>query len=110
MRKLEVKMIKLIKGQKAGSCGENTFVDIVPVAGAMGDDIEKYCAEVILHCTIIARLFICKHSGNVLSYSFDHGGCCTNTTKSRMNALASAFGLDNVTQKAGVWWHKGKRF
>lgn len=110
MRKLEIKMIELIKNQKAGFCGDNTFVDIVPVTGAMGNDADKYCAEIVLHNTTITRLFICKKSGNVLSYSFDHGGWRTNTTKSRLNALASAFGLDNVAQKAGVWWHNGERF
>lgn len=104
MRKIEQKMIANIRSFKAGAVGGNTFVDFLPVAGSMGNDPDKTCCIVVLYNTEIARLFIDKTTGRVLDYSYDHGGYRTPTTKSRINAIAQAFGLRGVYQKNFSWF------
>ena len=110
MRIIEIQMINRIINNKPGLCGNNTFVDFVPVAGAMGNNPDVTCASVTLYETEIARLFIDKRTGRILSHSFNHGGDKTNTIKSRINALARHFGLEQVYQKNFVWYRGNEPF
>lgn len=107
MRKIEIKMIEMIKAAKTGSCGGNTFVDIIPVTGHLGNDPDRYCAEITLYNSVIARLFINRTNGKVERHTFDHNGFRSNTTKSRLNAIAQGFGLDSITQKNFRWYRNG---
>lgn len=52
-----------------------------------------------LHYTDIARVYVRE---NVIVIT--NGGYCTNTTKSRINALATAFGFPRVYQKDFAWY------
>ena len=103
MRKIEHNMIQAIRDGKVWSNG-NTVVDIVPVMGSLGNDPDKYCAEVYLHgsniaCLIINRLDSCVEFCNITSTGYR-----TNVTKSRINALIQAFSTRyiGVVQKKGA--------
>lgn len=110
MRKPEKQMIDRIINGNAGICGNNTFVDFMPVSGAIGNNLDVTCAIVTLYNTEIDRLFINNKTGEILSHSFDHGGYRTATTKSRLNALAQFFRLEKIVQKGCVWYRNNKPF
>ena len=120
MRKIEHDMIQAIRDGKVWS-KDNTVVDIVPVMGSMGNDPDKYCADVYLHGSNIARLIIRKERNHSVKGHGIHAadaywhpriecievsfaGYQTNTTKSRINALIQAFSINciGVVQKKGA--------
>jgi hypothetical protein len=87
MRKIESQMIAAIKAGKDLKVA-NTEVIACPNV-----------VDVFLHGNLIARI------GETWIELFD-GGWQTRTTKSRLNALLSAFGMDGerIFQKKGEWF------
>lgn len=81
MRKIEREMIQAIIDRKDWHKA-NTSVDITPMY-----------AEICLHGHLIA-----KYNLNTMELHISHQGWTTNTTKSRLNSLASF-----VTGKYAVW-------
>jgi hypothetical protein len=87
MRKIESQIIAAIKGNK------NLKVSNSEVISCTNS------SDVYLHGNLIARI------GETWIELFD-GGWQTRTTKSRLNALLSAFGMDGerIFQKKGEWF------
>jgi hypothetical protein len=87
MRKIESQMIAAIKANKDWKLDNTEVVTCTNVA------------DVFLHGNLIARI------GETWIELFD-GGWQTQTTKSRLNAILSAFGLphEGIFQRKGEWF------
>ena len=102
MRKIEAKMIDTINKQQSEADGKPTgIMGVIDsyvfgntwVRTAIREDLQ-IVTTVYLHGNMIAQF-----SGN--NWGFKMCGWPTNTTKSRINALAAAFGRDGVYTKDG---------
>ena len=91
MRRIEEKMIDAINYRKNWAC-DNTMVEID------GDEI-----VVKLHFHPIAK--IGKNSIQISSCGYR-----TKTTKSRLNAILSHFGVERIYQKDFVWYINNELF
>ena len=98
MRKIESDMITVIKNQRDAvalreeSRISNTLGNTQVTTGLREDG--KIVTSVYLYGYLIAQ-------GDAFTWSFKMCGFPTRTTKSRINALAFAFGRDGVKTKAG---------
>lgn len=61
--------------------------------------------KMFLHGHKIAEL---NHIDNTITLW--NCGYKTNVTKERLKGILSAYGLDKISQKAGVWYRAGKEF
>ena len=108
MRKIELEIIATIKNQRdavalrEASRMENTLANTRIVTGLREDGKDgKVITAVYLHGNMIAQ-------GDAFSWGFKMCGWPTPTTKSRINALASAFGHAGVSTKKGKHYSGNK--
>lgn len=94
MRVCEHKMVSNMKSLKSGKCSSNTKTVV------WGGGVTVY-----LHGHAIARWQADK---GVLTVS--DCGWQTATTKSRLNAILSAFKCGYIHQSKFVWYHNGEKF
>ena len=96
MRKIEQAIIAAMKEGKALKSGSRDEVRIVNPQGAA-----IYC----LHGTPVA---VWNPVARLLVLGVDGGKWSTNTTKSRINSIARAFGAQGIHQKDFSWtWDDG---
>lgn len=98
MRKIEEAMIRAILKRQSWT-GSNTEV---VVASALDHDLIR----VYLHRNLICELHVYQ---SWFLVRFDHCGWLTNTTKSRLNALAYHLGFDPIRQIDGEWYWAGDK-
>ena len=96
MRVCEAKMIAAIKSGKSAVCGSNTRVVF-----------NGHVASVYLHGNVIAEVSVGYQTVCVCR---DDCGWRTVTTKSRLNALADAFGCERIYQHDHVWYIGGNKW
>ena len=105
MRKIEQQMITTIRDQRdavallEASRMEKTLANTRIVTRLRGDD--KVITTVYLHENVIAQ-------GDAFSWGFKMCGFPTLTTKSRINAIAKAFGRAGVSTKNGKHYSGNK--
>ncbi len=101
MRKLEEKMIELIKDKTSGRSGKNTEIKIVRL------DIAKDSrAEILLHGNLIATYYYMEDI--IFLYT---AGWTSRTTKSRLNSLLNGLGfIQSVKQKNFKWYVCDREF
>ena len=109
MRKIEAKMIDVInKQQKEAKSKPLGFMGVVDsqvfgntwVRTHVREDLQTV-TTVYLHGNLIAQ-------NGVMGWGFKMAGRPTNTTKSRINALAKFFGREGVHTKAGKHYSDDK--
>lgn len=105
MRKIEAKMLEIIRNQRdavalrEASRLSKKLGNTTIVTGLREDD--AVITTVYLYENIIAQ-------GDAFSWGFKMAGWPSHTTKSRINALAIHFGRDGVYTKAGKHYSGGK--
>ena len=98
MRKIEEAMIRAVKAHS--SWGQSNTQVIV--SSASDHDLIR----VYLHDNLICDLHVYQ---SWFLVRFDHCGWLTNTTKSRLNALAHHLGFDPIRQIDGKWYWQGDK-
>ena len=105
MRKIEIEIINTIRDQRdavalrEASRMEKTLANTRIVTRLRGDD--KVITTVYLHDNVIAQ-------GDAFAWGFKMCGWPTPTTKSRINAIANAFGRAGVSTKNGKHYSGNK--
>ena len=97
MRKIEEAMIRAVKARS--SWGQSNTQVIV--SSASDHDLIR----VYLHGNLICDLHVYQ---SWFLVRFDHCGWLTNTTKSRLNALAQHLGFPRIRQIDGEWYWEGE--
>lgn len=98
MRKIEEAMVRAIEVRS--SWGQSNTQVIV--SSALDHDLIR----VYLHDNLICDLHVYQ---SWFLVRFDHCGWLTNTTKSRLNAIAHHLGFDPIRQIDGEWYWQGDK-
>lgn len=98
MRKIEEAMVRAIEVRS--SWGQSNTQVIV--SSALDHDLIR----VYLHGNLICDLHAYQ---SWFLVRFDHCGWLTNTTKSRLNAIAHHLGFDPIRQIDGEWYWQGDK-
>ena len=98
MRKIEEAMIEAIRKRRSWGQANTQVI----VASALDHDLIR----VYLHQNLICELHVYQ---SWFLVRFDHCGWLTNTTKSRLNALAHHLGFDPIRQIDGKWYWQGDK-
>jgi len=98
MRKIEEAMVEAVREHQPWKQANTQ----VTVASALDHDLIR----VYLHDNLICDLHVYQ---SWFLVRFDHCGWLTNTTKSRLNAIAHHLGFDPIRQIDGEWYWQGDK-